>query len=156
MISGTLRMAALALAGVVACQAQERFGGEEFKGEFKGFAKSPSEHIINRFPGLLVVRAASGEVLAEANGEPLANALFEIRGPGASEIVKGARTNKSGRFRLRGVRPGDYVFKVTPGPSVAQAEAYATGMVPRLENVETPGTGGSACPRFRDELSCSS
>ncbi|MBI3678897.1 MAG: carboxypeptidase regulatory-like domain-containing protein [Acidobacteria bacterium] len=43
----------------------------------------------------------------------MANALLEVRGPGDSERVVGTKTNRDGAFRLKRIRSGDYVFKVT-------------------------------------------
>lgn len=92
---------------------QERFGREEFSGELRGFTKSGTEHIIEHWPEVLTVASVSGEIRAATNDEPLANALFEIRGPGESERVVGTKTNRDGAFRLKKVRAGAYAFKVT-------------------------------------------
>jgi len=92
-----------------ACLAQERFEA----GEFQGFTKSPSEHIINRFEKAITTRVLSGVVLSKTDSRPLADALFEVRGRGAASRVQGARTDKEGRFRFKHLRPGEYVFKVT-------------------------------------------
>lgn len=108
--------ATLALVYVLFCPtsalSQERFGRDEFSGELRGFAKSGTEHIIDRWPEVITVAAVNGQIRAATNDEPLANVLFEIRGPGDSERVVGTKSNRDGAFRLK-VRSGEYVFKVT-------------------------------------------
>jgi hypothetical protein len=93
-------------------QSQDRFT-DEFGGEFRGFAKSPTEHIVDRLPDLVVVKAVAGEIRARSNDEPLPNVLFEIRGPGAAQTVRSVKANALGRFSLGRVRSGEYVFKAT-------------------------------------------
>ena len=95
-------------------------------GEFRGFAKSSPEHIINEMDAPFHVRRIEGTVVCVAFGAsvpvpvndprdcgPMPNALFEIRGPGTSMVVRGVKTDKAGRFKLKHVAPGIYRFKAT-------------------------------------------
>jgi hypothetical protein len=39
--------------------------------------------------------------------------LIEIRGPGQEETIRSARSDRHGRFKIRGVPDGTYMFKAT-------------------------------------------
>ena len=90
------------------CYAQERFES----GEFKGFTKSPTEHIIVRMDDPITVSAVRGIVVL-AGGNSLQDVVFEIRGPGASERIRAAKFNNQGRFVISHVPEGTYTFKAT-------------------------------------------
>ena len=91
-----------------AAQSQERFT----EGEFAGFTKSATEHIIVRMEQTITVRSAEGRILSKADGAELAGAIFEVRVPGTNEVV-GGYTDKHGHFKLSSLQPGKYVFKAT-------------------------------------------
>lgn len=92
---------------------QAKFGKQEFDGEFQGFTKSPEEHIINRWPELITVSRVAGQIVATSNAETLADALFEIRGPGKSKRIRSTNSDGGGKFALKRAPPGEYIFKVT-------------------------------------------
>ena len=94
---------------LVMCAAQERFE----TGELEGFTKSPTEHIIDRLEKPITTRLVSGVILAKTDSRPLADAVFEVRGPGATGKVQGVKSDREGRFRFKHLPPGKYVFKVT-------------------------------------------
>ena len=93
----------------VSCSAQDRFT----KGEFKGFTRSPSEHIISRLDDPLTARTATGSIIFAPDEGPLGGALFEIRGPGKYTKIRSSLTSPSGTFSIRNVPDGKYLFKVT-------------------------------------------
>jgi carboxypeptidase family protein len=95
-----------ALAGL----GQERFGDENPR--LKGFAKSPTEHILNEHPHTIVVRSVVGRITAAALNEGVPNAVVEIKREG-SDKVRGAIADGNGRFRIKGIADGKYIFKVT-------------------------------------------
>jgi hypothetical protein len=92
--------------------AQKRFGNE-LDGRFRGFTKSPTEHIMIEYEGCLEFRKVRGLVTEASSGVGIPNALFEIRSEDLEENVKGVKTNSNGEFRMRSVDEGVYVFKVT-------------------------------------------
>ncbi len=92
--------------------AQTRFGGNEFNGEFKGFTKSPTEHIINRYEGVIEARQFEGSV-TDPTGAPMVGVIVEVRGPDSSERIKAAVTDERGHFKIGRLRNGTYAFKAT-------------------------------------------
>ncbi len=106
----TLRMGlTLFIAAAFLSQGQERFTA----GELKGFTKSPTEHIIEKLEETLVVRLVEGSVGSKSLDKPLEGVLIEIRGPGATETFRSARSDRRGRFRFRQIPDGDYTIKAT-------------------------------------------
>jgi hypothetical protein len=101
------------LLGVASIRAQERFPS----GELEGFRKSATEGTIVHLQKPFVVRAVNGVIIRSVGDEsPVEGALFELRGPGSSVIIRSATTRSDGKFSLSRVRHGKYVFKVTaPG-----------------------------------------
>jgi len=91
---------------------QQRFG-DEFLGKFKGFTKSPTEHIMHEYNGIPELRSVCGQITEASSGVGLPGALFEIRKDDPNDAVRGTFTNKKGEFHLQSVRDGMYVFKVT-------------------------------------------
>jgi len=91
--------------------AQERFGAENER--LKGFTKSPTEHIMNQHPGVISVRVLQGRITEEASNTGVPGALVEVRKADPDAKVHGATSDDSGRFRLRKLSEGEYVFKVT-------------------------------------------
>ncbi len=82
--------------------------------DISDFTKSPTEHIINYVPKPFVVRSVEGTIRLEAGRQKtIAGVLFEIQGPGSDRKITSAQTNKRGRFKIAGVRPGTYAFKAT-------------------------------------------
>jgi hypothetical protein len=90
---------------------QQRFGSENPR--FKGFLKSPTEHIMNEFEGVPELRVVVGRIIEASSGTGIPDAAFELRTENPDGRVRGARTDSKGRFRLRSVSEGLYVFKVT-------------------------------------------
>ncbi len=90
-------------------EAQVRF----VSGDMKGFTRSPTEHIINELDEVIQVQRVEGIVVLAGEAEPIADVLFEIRGPGLSQSVKGVKTDQTGHFRLKHVASGSYRFKAT-------------------------------------------
>lgn len=98
----------LATALTVAAQSQQRFT----EGEFAGFTKSSTEHIVVRLDQPITVRSARGRIVSKADGTELADAIFEVRVPVTGRVV-GCKTDEHGRFKLPRLQPGTYVFKAT-------------------------------------------
>jgi len=94
---------------VITCFGQERFSS----GEFKGFVKSGTEHIIVRVEKPFVVRTLTGTIVSKHDSRPLANVTFEVRGPDNQETIKAANTDHQGHFRIKRLLLGRYVFKAT-------------------------------------------
>jgi len=90
------------------CCAQERFDS----GKFKGFTKSPSEHIIVELDEPFQVRSLRGVVLSKVDREPLVNVTFEIRDESSGQ-VRGTKTDRKGCFKMRSIPDGTYTFKAT-------------------------------------------
>lgn len=89
---------------------QERFES----GELRGFTRSPTEHVINELDKVIQVQRIKGVVIfVEHNAEPISGVLFEVRGPGASPVVRGVKTDTAGCFKLKHIVPGRYKFKAT-------------------------------------------
>ena len=91
--------------------AQERFGAENQR--LRGFTKSPTEHIMNEHPGVISVRVLQGRITEEASKTGVPGVLVEVRKADPQAKVQGATSDESGRFRLRKLSEGEYVFKVT-------------------------------------------
>ena len=102
MWSRILRTAAIAGVLTQVCLAQSRFDD----GEFKGFTKSPTEHIINRYERLVEMRSFAGTVV-DPSGAPIGGVVVEVRGPGSHETITGAVTDSKGRFRIGRLRKGN-------------------------------------------------
>ena len=101
---------ALLLGTLLLCRA---FGQSRFDvGEFKGFSKSPTEHLINRHEPLVRFQVFEGSIV-DPTDTPMPGDTVEVRGPGANERVKGTVTDKRGRFKLAGLSEGSYAVKVT-------------------------------------------
>jgi len=102
-------LALIVLILTILCHAQDRFPS----GEYKGFTRSPTEHIIVRMDDPITVSAVRGTVVFRGDGDPLKDVVFEIRGPGASERIRAAEFNSEGRFIISHVPEGTYTFKAT-------------------------------------------
>ncbi len=91
------------------------WGQDHFtSGELRGFTKSPTEAIITRLDEPVVIRAVTGTVIRSVGDQsPLESTLIELRGPDDSTIIRAAKTDRQGRFHLRRVPPGKYMFKAT-------------------------------------------
>jgi TonB family protein len=81
--------------------------------DLEGFAKSPTEHIIVPLDTEFYVERVQGVIVCKADGRPLENVLFEVRGPSEDRTITQGRTDRNGRFRLKSLRPGVYLFKTT-------------------------------------------
>jgi len=90
---------------------QQRFG-DEYR-QLKGFTISPTEHMMIEYEGIPEVRSVRGRIVEASSGVGLPNAIFELRKEDPDDRVRGVSTKESGEFRLRSVREGIYVFKVT-------------------------------------------
>src|SRR5690349_3848797 len=83
-------------------------------GEFRGFTKSPTEGIISRVERPFVVQKVEGIMLRSVGDRsPLDDVVFEIKGPGKSQKIRSAKTDADGRFSVKDVPPGKYIFKAT-------------------------------------------
>lgn len=82
-------------------------------GEFKGFTRSPTEHIINRLNDTIITSAMTGMVLSIADQNAIIGAIVEVRGLGANEAIRQTVTDNKGRFKIEPLAPGSYVVKVT-------------------------------------------
>jgi hypothetical protein len=82
-------------------------------GEFKGFTKSPTEHIISRIDGPITVSSVHGSVVFKGHDDALKQVVFEIRGPVGSERIRAAKSGDHGRFNISRVPEGTYVFNAT-------------------------------------------
>lgn len=91
--------------------AQQRFG-DEYQ-QFKGFTKSETEHIMQEYEGIPEMRSVRGRIIEDSSGVGIPEAIFEIRSENPDDRVRGTKTNSKGEFRIRSVREGVYVFKVT-------------------------------------------
>jgi hypothetical protein len=91
------------------CFAQDRFQS----GEFRGFTKSPTEHVISRLDEPITVFSVGGTVVFKGKDDALRQVIFEIRGPGSSERIRAVKSNDDGRFKIAHVPDGTYVFKAT-------------------------------------------
>lgn len=88
--------------------AQERFAS----GDLKGFTRSPIEHIVVTLSEPFEVATVEGTILME-DASPLGDVLFEIRGPGSSERIRASSTDAKGKFKVKKVPEGTYMFKAT-------------------------------------------
>lgn len=79
------------------------------------FNKSPTENIIVFLDEPFVVDSVRGSIRREGSDpwEPLPNVLLEIQGPGTDRRIRGARTDRQGRFKIGRVPEGKYRFKTT-------------------------------------------
>ena len=83
-------------------------------GELKGFTGSPTEHIINRLNDAFTVREVKGAAfISDGFKSPAVGLLLELRGPGASASIGSTTTRSDGKFHLKHLRPGKYLFKAT-------------------------------------------
>lgn len=85
---------------------------EPIQDELRGFTRSPTEHIINRFDQPIRTSRFEG-LVTDSGGAPMEGVLVEVRGPGSATRISGRQTNARGRFRLRGLAAGSYRFKIT-------------------------------------------
>ena len=90
--------------------AQQRFGNENPR--FKGFTKSPTEHIMNEYDGMAELREMRGQVV-DSSGAAIPNALFELRSKNPDDRIRGVKSKSDGSFQMHSVKDGVYVFKVT-------------------------------------------
>ena len=81
-------------------------------GDLKGFTVSPNEHIMNEIEKPFTVRSIEG-VISDPNGSPLAGVLIEIRGPRDEQKFYSATTDDNGRYHVKHVKQGTYMFKTT-------------------------------------------
>jgi hypothetical protein len=86
-------------------------------GDLKGFTRSPTEHIINRLYDAFTVREGKGAAfISDGFKSPTVGMLLELRGPGESGSILSTATKSDGKFCLRHINPGKYLFKATmPG-----------------------------------------
>ena len=100
----------LLMISIVPTWCQERIQS----GEYRGFAKSPSEGIISRIEQPFLVQKVEGLILRSVGDRsPLDDVVLEIRGPGKSLMIRSVRTGTDGRFSLKDVQSGKYTFKAT-------------------------------------------
>jgi hypothetical protein len=110
----SFRFAATALLLVtttVAGAAQDRFG-DEHSGMLKGFTRSPTEHVMNEFDGMPELRSVRGRITV-LDREPREGILFELRSEDPNSRVRGVLTKADGRFHIKSIKDGIYVFKAT-------------------------------------------
>jgi hypothetical protein len=90
-------------------------GEERFEsGKLKGFTRISPDEVATRLERPLVVYKPSGTVLRNGgDGSGIEGVLFELRGPGNSTVIRAAKTDSEGRFRLDQVPSGRYMFKLT-------------------------------------------
>jgi hypothetical protein len=89
---------------------QDRFQS----GELKGFTKSPSEGEIVHLEQPFIVPYVGGVVVrAVGDKSPLEGALFEVRALTGSEVLRSAKTGPDGRFQIKALPAGKYLFKAT-------------------------------------------
>lgn len=81
--------------------------------DLAGFTKSTTEHMIVPLETEFFVTCIEGVILSKVDGKPMQNVLFEVRGPSEERTITKAHTDRSGRFRLKAVHPGVYLFKTT-------------------------------------------
>lgn len=81
--------------------------------DLSDFTRSSTEHITNPIEEPFHVQSVAGTISTERSGEALAQALFEIEGPGAGRKIRHAVTDKKGHFRISHVPAGTYRFKAT-------------------------------------------
>jgi Carboxypeptidase regulatory-like domain len=104
-----LRLAFILLFPTIAAtsaQSPERFDS----GPYKGFTRSPTEHILDPIRTPIKVRSIRG-VIKNPGGEPLPEVIIEIRD--GTGNVRGVQTNERGEFRMPNVAIGKYDFKFT-------------------------------------------
>jgi hypothetical protein len=83
-------------------------------GELKGFTISRGEHIIDHLDEAITVREVKGAAtIALQDNSPLEGVQFELRGPGESGTIRSIKTDASGRFFLKNIHSGKYLFKAT-------------------------------------------
>ncbi len=70
--------------------------------------------IIHELAEPIVVRSAEGDVRISSTlpDDPKRGATIEVFGPGDSKEKHSAATDQHGRFKIKGLRPGDYSFHV--------------------------------------------
>lgn len=98
----------IAISSWTLAQSPQRFT----EGEFAGFTKSPTEHIIVRLDEPFTVRSVQGQIVSKTDNTKLSGAIFEVRVPGSNKII-GCVADKRGRFKFPNLQPGTYVFKAT-------------------------------------------
>ena len=111
LLSAMALLVAMVVPTAVRLGAQQRFGDED--PILKGFTRSPSEHIINEHPGAITVRALKGTISEVAAGTGLPGALVEVRASSGASTIQAAHTDQRGRFNMRKLKEGRYIFKVT-------------------------------------------
>lgn len=99
---------------IALCFAASGFAQERFQsGEFKGFTKSPTEHIISRVDKPITLATVRCTIVLKGKDEAIKEVVFEIRGPGNSERVRATKTDDNGRANIARVPEGIYVLKAT-------------------------------------------
>jgi len=68
---------------------------------------------MNEYSEVIEVRSIHGTITGPRAAWPEPGAIFEIRTEDADGKVRGAVANEKGRFKMRGVPQGEYVFKAT-------------------------------------------
>ena len=82
--------------------------------DLSGFTESPTEHEITVLNEPLQLAGVKGIIRADDGYEsPLSGVLFEVRGPGTERIIRSAITDRKGRFKIKGLKDGQYAFKAT-------------------------------------------
>ena len=75
---------------------------------------TPSPHFIVEIEQPLKARAVKGIIRRKQGDEAaLSGVLFQVRGPGDDRTVRSVLTDAKGRFRIRGLKAGSYIFKAT-------------------------------------------
>lgn len=94
----------------VPARGQDRFQS----GELKGFTRSPSEGEIVHLKQSFIVSYIRGVVVrAVGDKSPLEGVLFEVRALTGSDVLRSAKTGPDGRFQIKGLPAGKYLFKAT-------------------------------------------
>jgi hypothetical protein len=88
---------------------------QEYKpSDFAHFTRPPTEHQIVVIEEPFLVRSVRGTVRFRKHpGEPLANVLFELQGPGPNKKIRRSTSDQAGRFKIGHTPAGSYRFKAT-------------------------------------------
>ena len=91
------------------------WGQDRFQsGELKGFTMSPNENVIVHLAQPFVVSYVRGvAVRVVGDKSPLGGVLFEVRALTGSKVLMSAKTSVDGRFQIKGLPAGKYLFKAT-------------------------------------------
>jgi len=106
----SLLICMLCIAALGSTQKQE----QSHAGSLGEFTQAPIETVIVQIDQPFVVRSVTGIIRRDTGDEaPLAQALFEVRGPDDQKMIYRSITDDEGRFRIRHLRSGRYAFKAT-------------------------------------------